>query len=94
MVRPTTHGPTTPRHDGPRARDRTTPRPTDPPTPRPYDLMIPRPNAPPEGASAKQLTTFVEKARHGTVKNEDIVKFAKMFHDDLTLDNMGRAQVM
>jgi len=47
-----------------------------------------------EGASAKQLTTFVEKARHGTVKNEDIVKFAKMFHDDLTLDNMGRAQLV
>ena len=41
-----------------------------------------------EGKSAAELKAFVEKARHGAVMNDDIVKFAKLFHDDLTLDNM------
>ena len=47
-----------------------------------------------EGASAAEVTSFVAKAKRGTVSNSDIFKFAKLFSDDLTLDNMGRTQLV
>ena len=32
-----------------------------------------------KGGSAAEVTSFVEKARRGSVANEDIFKFAKLF---------------
>jgi LETM1 and EF-hand domain-containing protein 1, mitochondrial len=45
-------------------------------------------------ASAAEVTSFVEKAKLGNMVNEDIFKFAKVFRDDLTLDNMSRTQLV
>lgn len=44
--------------------------------------------------SAAEVTSFVDKAKLGDMVNEDIFKFAKVFKDDLTLDNMSRTQLV
>mmetsp|Transcript_14951 Transcript_14951/g.30031 ORF Transcript_14951/g.30031 Transcript_14951/m.30031 type:complete len:970 (-) Transcript_14951:227-3136(-) len=47
-----------------------------------------------EGHSAREVTNFVAKAKRGSVDNDDIFKFAKLFKDDLTLDNLSRTQLV
>mmetsp|Transcript_43719 Transcript_43719/g.139340 ORF Transcript_43719/g.139340 Transcript_43719/m.139340 type:complete len:749 (+) Transcript_43719:147-2393(+) len=44
--------------------------------------------------SAKELTSFITRVRSGGyVSNADIVRFAKLFNDELTLDNLERLQL-
>ncbi len=46
-------------------------------------------------ASARELDRFIENVRKGEpVKNEDIIRFAKLFSDEITLDNISRAQLV
>ena len=47
-----------------------------------------------ESPNAALLTEFVEKARAGThISTNDINRFARLFKDELTLDNMSRPQL-
>jgi len=47
-----------------------------------------------ESPNAALLTEFVEKARAGThISTVDINRFARLFKDELTLDNMSRPQL-
>lgn len=44
---------------------------------------------------ADDLEKFIEKCRKGEmISNEDIVRFSKLFSDEITLDNISRAQLM
>ncbi|KAJ8600754.1 hypothetical protein CTAYLR_003952 [Chrysophaeum taylorii] len=45
-------------------------------------------------ASAKELSQFIAKARSGDVGTEDVTKFARLFRDELTLDNLKRPQLV
>lgn len=46
-------------------------------------------------ATAEELQKFVNLIRKGEpVRNEDIIRFAKLFSDEITLDNVSRAQLM
>lgn len=46
-------------------------------------------------ASAEELYNFMKKVRAGEpVSNGDIVRFAKLFNDELTLDNLDRLQLV
>ncbi len=46
-------------------------------------------------ATAEELQKFVNSIRKGEmVRNEDIIRFAKLFSDEITLDNVSRAQLM
>ncbi|CAN0385021.1 unnamed protein product, partial [Phaeothamnion confervicola] len=47
-----------------------------------------------EEASGQELQQFIEKARVGRIANEDITRFARLFKDELTLDNISRAQLV
>ncbi|CAM9377456.1 unnamed protein product [Ectocarpus fasciculatus] len=42
-------------------------------------------------ATTGELTEFIEKAKMGEITNQDIPKFAKMFKDELTMDNISRS---
>ncbi|CAM9287906.1 unnamed protein product, partial [Hapterophycus canaliculatus] len=42
-------------------------------------------------ATTSELTEFIEKAKMGEITNQDIPKFAKMFKDELTMDNISRS---
>lgn len=45
--------------------------------------------------SAKELTEFIKKVRSGeAVENADILRFAQLFNDELTLDNLERVQLV
>lgn len=44
---------------------------------------------------SEELNTFIQKIRNGeTCSNDDIVKFAKLFKDEITMDHMSRAQLV
>lgn len=44
---------------------------------------------------SEELNNFIQKIRNGeSCSNEDIVKFAKLFKDEITLDHMSRAQLV
>lgn len=46
-------------------------------------------------ATAEELKIFIDKVRLGEkVTNSDIVKFAKLFSDEITLDNISRPQLI
>ncbi|CAM9092745.1 unnamed protein product [Laminaria digitata] len=42
-------------------------------------------------ATTGELTEFIEKAKMGEITNQDIPKFAKLFKDELTMDNISRS---
>mmetsp|Transcript_4731 Transcript_4731/g.6704 ORF Transcript_4731/g.6704 Transcript_4731/m.6704 type:complete len:700 (-) Transcript_4731:1573-3672(-) len=44
-------------------------------------------------ASAAELSEFIAKARKGEIDTQDVTKFARAFRDELTLDNLKRAQL-
>ena len=44
--------------------------------------------------TAAELTSFVEKSRHGQVDNTDISRFAKVFGDEFLLDNVSRPELV
>jgi LETM1 and EF-hand domain-containing protein 1 len=45
--------------------------------------------------SAASMLEFLEKARNGEIIPPDvIIRYANYFHDDLTLDNMPRMQII
>ncbi|MCO5550546.1 hypothetical protein L7F22_004033 [Adiantum nelumboides] len=45
--------------------------------------------------TAEDLDEFMNKVRHGEkVLNEDIIGFAKLFNDELTLDNISRSRLV
>eukprot|EP00850_Spirogloea_muscicola_P019244 SM000187S03861 [mRNA] locus=s187:52808:57172:+ [translate_table: standard] len=45
--------------------------------------------------TAEQLTSFLSKVRTGKrVNNEEILSFASLFNDELTLDNMSRSRLI
>ncbi|KAL9643442.1 hypothetical protein ABK040_010057 [Willaertia magna] len=45
-------------------------------------------------ANAEEMFKFMERIRNGEhISNDDIVKFAKLFKDEITLDHMSRAQL-
>lgn len=47
------------------------------------------------GTTAEELKEFIDKVRIGEkVTNSDIVKFAKLFSDEITLDNISRPQLV
>ncbi|KAG2381760.1 hypothetical protein C9374_006144 [Naegleria lovaniensis] len=44
---------------------------------------------------SEELHNFIQKIRNGeSCSNDDIVKFAKLFKDEITLDHMSRAQLV
>jgi LETM1 and EF-hand domain-containing protein 1 len=46
-------------------------------------------------ATAEELEKFIEAIRRGEqVNHEDIIRFAKLFNDEITLDNVSRAQLV
>ncbi|KAL0485156.1 LETM1 and EF-hand domain-containing protein 1, mitochondrial [Acrasis kona] len=46
-------------------------------------------------ATAEELENFIEAVRRGEiVNNEDIIRFAKLFNNEITLDNVSRAQLV
>jgi LETM1 and EF-hand domain-containing protein 1 len=46
-------------------------------------------------ATANELKVFIDRVRLGErVQNKDIVKFAKLFSDEITLDNISRPQLV
>lgn len=47
-----------------------------------------------EGRSAAELSNFMEKVKMGQVETQDILKFARYFRDDLTLETMSRTQLV
>ena len=62
------------------------------------DEMAPTDKATAEGRSSASARDFVNfyrdiKAGTGTLDNEKIKKFSKLFEDDITLDNMTRGQL-
>eukprot|EP00494_Astrolonche_serrata_P005145 UN05161 len=45
--------------------------------------------------TAEDLDEFLNKVRKGErVSNDEILSFAKLFNDELTLDNMSRARLV
>lgn len=45
--------------------------------------------------TAKELTQFIKKLRNGdSATNEDIIKFSKLFSDEITLDHIQRPQLV
>jgi LETM1 and EF-hand domain-containing protein 1 len=45
--------------------------------------------------TSEELKLFLEKIKTGErVKNEDIIKFSKLFDDEITLDNITRPQLV
>eukprot|EP00899_Mesostigma_viride_P029459 jgi/Mesvir1/9699/Mv12177-RA.2 len=48
-----------------------------------------------DGATLKEFSEFMRKVRTGqVVSNDEIVRFSKVFNDELTLDNIGRPQLV
>jgi len=47
-----------------------------------------------EGRSASELSHFMDKLKMGQVETQDILKFARYFRDDLTLETMSRTQLV
>lgn len=49
-----------------------------------------------DSVSAEEFVHFMRRVREGDpmVTNDDIVKFSKLFTDDITLDTVGRAQLV
>lgn len=46
-------------------------------------------------ATAQSLERFIERCRKGqSVTNEEIMRFSKLFSDEITLDNISRAQLV
>jgi LETM1 and EF-hand domain-containing protein 1, mitochondrial len=42
----------------------------------------------------KELQEFIEKAKLGRIGNDDITRFARLFKDELTLENTSRGQLV
>ncbi len=49
-----------------------------------------------DSVTAEEFVHFMRRVREGDpeIKNEDIIKFSKLFTDDITLDTVGRAQLV
>jgi len=47
-----------------------------------------------ESVEGQQLSDFIAKARRGDVDTEDVTRFARLFRDELTLDNLKRPQLV
>jgi len=47
-----------------------------------------------EEVALKELIEFIEKAKQGALGNDDITRFARLFKDELTLENISRSQLV